>query len=96
VKMKLSKIQKFKIRLAFESCVFVCIFVYALFFWFDCANGNFYAFTKYGESGFIKYSESPINFYWAVILKSSIFIFLLYFLFKDLAKRIKVLFLKST
>jgi len=90
--MKSPYTKKLKKRFFIDLFMFLCLFAYLIYFWVECANGNFYAFTKYGESGFIRLSENPIRFYWAVTIKSSLFILILYLLFKDLMVRIKRLF----
>jgi len=79
-------------RFIFDSLLLFWVFGYAILFWSDCLGGNFYSFTKYGESGFIKYSENPQNFYWAVAIKSLFLISIFYFWLKNLLSRIKTLY----
>ena len=90
--MKSSYTKKLKRRFYIDLFMSVCFLAYVIYFLFECANGEFYSFTKYGQSGFIRLSEDPTKFYWAVIIKSSFCIFVLGLLFKGLAARAKSLF----
>ena len=76
-------------RLFFDFCVYFGIAIYTIYFWIDCADGKFYAFTKTGGGSFLPYAENPSKFIFGVILKSAFFIMILYFGFKDVLKRLK-------
>lgn len=84
------KSSKVKIRLIFDTFIYLVLLAYLIYFWSDSASGRCYTFTKYGSGEFIDFAQSPIKFIMAVSIKSAFLIVILYFGFKDLYNRLQV------
>jgi hypothetical protein len=76
-----------KFSLLIKVALVVVLSIYIVSVWLNASSGQFYMYSQYGSGILVDIADGEIAFFSKLLIKSALFLFVIYFWTRDIIKK---------